>query len=63
MSAEPLAPSVDNSGSAAQREPVLELEEVVKTYAGDPPLRALEGVSFSIRQGELVAVVGPSGSG
>jgi putative ABC transport system ATP-binding protein len=43
--------------------PVLELEEVAKTYGSDPPIPALHGVSFSVNAGELVAVVGPSGSG
>jgi putative ABC transport system ATP-binding protein len=43
--------------------PVLELEEVTKTYGSDPPIPALQGVSFSVARGELIAVVGPSGSG
>jgi putative ABC transport system ATP-binding protein len=43
--------------------PVLELEEVVKSYGADPPIPALQGASFSFDAGELVAVVGPSGSG
>jgi putative ABC transport system ATP-binding protein len=43
--------------------PVLELEDVTKTYGSDPPIPALQGVSFRISAGELVAVVGPSGSG
>jgi len=43
--------------------PVLELAEVTKTYGADPPIPALQGVSFSVEAGELVAVVGPSGSG
>jgi putative ABC transport system ATP-binding protein len=43
--------------------PVLELEEVVKSYGADPPIPALQGVSFSVGAAELVAVVGPSGSG
>jgi putative ABC transport system ATP-binding protein len=43
--------------------PVLKLEEVTKTYGTDPPIPALQGVSFSVGSGELVAVVGPSGSG
>jgi len=43
--------------------PVLELQEVTKSYGGEPPIAALQGVSFSVDSGELVAVVGPSGSG
>jgi putative ABC transport system ATP-binding protein len=37
----------------------------LKKYYGDEPnvTRALEGVSFSVEQGEFVAVVGMSGSG
>ena len=42
---------------------VLELEEVTKVYGEEPPVPALRGVSFSVRRGELVAIVGPSGSG
>jgi putative ABC transport system ATP-binding protein len=43
--------------------PVLELEAVTKCYAAEPPVIALAGVSFSVCEGELVAIVGPSGSG
>jgi len=43
--------------------PVLELEQVTKSYPGQPPVVALAGVSFTVHRGELVAVVGPSGSG
>jgi putative ABC transport system ATP-binding protein len=43
--------------------PVLELVDVVKTYSAEPPVSALAGVSFSVGEGELVAIVGPSGSG
>ncbi len=45
------------------RERVLELDGVTKVYGEQPPVVALDDVSFSVRQGELVAIVGPSGSG
>jgi putative ABC transport system ATP-binding protein len=43
--------------------PVLEVENVTKSYPGEPPVQALRGVNLSIDSGELVGVVGPSGSG
>lgn len=44
---------------------VLEVENVVKEYRipGQPPIRVLDGVSFSVAAGERVAVTGRSGAG
>jgi lipoprotein-releasing system ATP-binding protein len=40
------------------------VENVVKEYSTSAqPLRVLSGVSFSLRRGENLAIVGPSGSG
>jgi putative ABC transport system ATP-binding protein len=52
-------------GSAAGgvRAPVLEVEDVTKTYPGEPPVEALRGVNLTVGEGELVGIVGPSGSG
>jgi putative ABC transport system ATP-binding protein len=46
-----------------QLAPMLELEEVSKVYPGEPPVRALDGVSLTVTAGELTAILGPSGSG
>jgi putative ABC transport system ATP-binding protein len=50
-------------GVEGAAEPVLELEDVVKRYPGEPPVEALRGVSLSVHDGELLAIVGQSGSG
>lgn len=42
---------------------VLELERVTKEYGEEALVHALRGVSFSVRRGEMVAIVGQSGSG
>jgi putative ABC transport system ATP-binding protein len=42
---------------------VLDLADVTKVYGEEPPVAALQGVSFTVRGGELAGIVGPSGSG
>jgi len=44
--------------------PVIPLDQIHKTYTmGDVEVRALRGVSLTIRAGEFVAIMGASGSG
>ena len=64
-------PGADGNGVAAGNglaiggagAPVLEVDDVTKSYPGEPPVQALRGVNLTIGQGELVGIVGPSGSG
>jgi putative ABC transport system ATP-binding protein len=44
--------------------PVIEVNKLLKTFGeGESATHALEDISFSIKRGEFVAVMGPSGSG
>ncbi len=43
---------------------MIEIKNVTKTYkSGDLEFQALKGVSFTVEDGEFVAIMGPSGSG
>ena len=43
---------------------MIEIKDVVKTYKStDLEFTALHGVSFTVKEGEFIAIMGPSGSG
>lgn len=44
-------------------EPVLELRHVTFAYPGGSGVPALQDISFTLRRGERLAVVGPTGAG
>jgi len=42
---------------------IINVQNLKKDYVGDVTTNALSGVSFDIRKGEFVSIMGPSGSG
>lgn len=52
------------AGQSESIDNMIEVKNVTKKYAsGDVDFLALRGVSFTIKDGEFVAIMGPSGSG
>lgn len=46
------------------KELVVQVKEVVKTFpVGNSEITILKGISFNVKQGEFVSIVGPSGNG
>ena len=45
------------------RDVLIETRDLTKIYGDGQGVRALDGVDLTIRDGEMVAVMGPSGSG
>ncbi|MDQ2095106.1 ABC transporter ATP-binding protein [Rhodalgimonas zhirmunskyi] len=60
----PVDPSGDRAAKIATDPPLIEVRDITRIYGtGEAEVRALDGVSFDIRPGEFVSVMGPSGSG
>jgi putative ABC transport system ATP-binding protein len=52
-----------NNGSNASG-PVVQVKDVVKTFpVGGGEITVLKGLSFDVKPGEFVSIVGPSGNG
>ena len=47
----------------ASTKTVISINNISKVYEGPPPVKALDGVSLEITEGDLVSIVGQSGSG
>jgi len=60
-----LRPVVQTQASDVEpRDVMIRTNDLWKTYVmGDEEIHALRGVTFEIRRGEYVAIIGPSGSG
>src|SRR5207245_8027069 len=57
---EPFRPLAPAPGTPASGDVLLEVSELVKRFRG---VTAVDGVSFEVRRGEILGVVGPNGSG
>ncbi len=54
------AAAATSSGSVGDGPPVLEVRDVTRRFGG---VRALDGVSFDVRPGEILGFIGPNGAG
>ena len=61
---QPITTGAETTASDSTARLVVEVGDLAKTYtARSGPVRALEQVSFDVREREFVTVVGPSGCG
>jgi branched-chain amino acid transport system ATP-binding protein len=55
-----VAPTEGPEGSTGPRPPLLEIRDIAVRFGG---IVALDGVSFAIREGEVLGLIGPNGAG
>ncbi len=64
MTTEPVPTTRTGNEGASAVDLIIDARDVVKTYrTDDVVVNALQGVSFSVKRGEMVAIMGPSGCG
>jgi sodium transport system ATP-binding protein len=65
MNGLPLAEKVLEAAAASAPEPLVEVRELVKEFPDlrRGTIRAVDGVSFSVRAGEIFGLLGPNGAG
>ena len=60
---EPAGAGAPASPATAER-PLIDIDDITKVYQmGTEEVRALDGITIDIEQGEYIAIMGPSGSG
>jgi putative ABC transport system ATP-binding protein len=59
-----LAPATSNVERTNGHGPIVQVKDVVKSFqVGGGAITILKGISFSVKPGEFVSIVGPSGNG
>lgn len=59
-----LASTLPPRGNGSAKAPIVEIRDVVKSFrVGNTSVTILKGISFHVKPGEFVSIVGPSGNG